>query len=334
MFNNDHIDVLIAREIEGDISAAEQAELQTWLQADAANRQYYEALRKTWDLAGEAADDAPEPDVIMNWQRFQLQMQQQGTEQQEVPAPLRVVTPRRNWWRLAAAAVVIIAAAGLAFTLFTINAGTTIITAAADKKEVTLPDGSKIFLNRNSQISYRKGFAAGHRNVKLEGEAFFDVVPDASNPFIVSAGASQTQVLGTSFVIKAYEDKTVQLNVVTGKVAFSGQQKDEDALVLTAGHTAILQHNKKPQEIQDADPNFMAWKENRLHFSNIPLNRTLNTLEEYFSVRFIAEDASILMLTYTGTFDHPTLQEVLDVISTAAHVTFTEEEKGVYRISR
>lgn len=328
MFNNDHIDALIAREIDGEITAAERAELQAWLQADAANRDYYEELRRTWDLTGEGPD-APEPDVALNWQRFQQRM-----EQQEVPAPLRVVSPRRNWWRLAAAAVVIIAAAGLAFTFLSDTGSNTTITAEADKKEVTLPDGSRIFLNRNSQISYRKGFGSSHRKLELQGEAFFDVAPDAANPFIVSAGASQTQVLGTSFVIKAYEHKTIQLNVVTGKVAFSGQQGHKDPLVLTAGHMAILQPNKDPQQIENGDPNFMAWKENRLHFSNVPLNRTLSTLEEYFSVRFIAADPSILTLTYTGTFDHPGLQEVLDVISAAAHVTFTEEEKGVYRISR
>lgn len=324
MFNNDHIDALIAREIEGEITAAERAELEAWLQADEANREYYDALRETWDLAGEAPD-APEPDVTLNWQRFRQKI--------DAPViPMHTVTTRKSWWRLAAAAVVIIAAAGLAFTLLS-GGGTTVITAEADKKEITLPDGSRVFLNRNSQITYQKGFAANHREVELEGEAFFDVVPDAANPFIVSAGASRTQVLGTSFVIKAYEHKTIQLNVVTGKVAFSGQQGHKDPLVLTAGNAAILQ-NKEPRRIQDGDPNFMAWKENRLHFSNIPLNNTLSTVEEYFSVRFIVDDPSILTLTYTGTFDHPTLKEVLDVIGTAAHVTFTEEEKGVYRISR
>lgn len=328
MFNNDHIDALIARDIEGEITAAERAELHSWLQADPANREYYNALRETWDLAGDAAD-APEPDVTLNWLRFRQHM-----EQEETPVPLKVVTPRRNWWRLAAAAVVIIAAAGLGFTFLSNMNSTTVITAAADKKEVTLPDGSKIFLNRNSRVSYKKGFAANHRNITLEGEAFFDVTPDASNPFIVSAGASRTRVLGTSFVIRAYEHKTVRLNVVTGKVAFSGKQDSKGSLVLTAGNTAILQQNKAPQQIREADPNFMAWKENRLHFNNLPLNRTLSTLEEYFSVRFIVDDPSLLMLTYTGTFDHPELQEILKVISTAAHVTFTEEEEGVYRISR
>lgn len=328
MINNDHIDALIAREIEGDISTTEQAELQAWLREDVANRQYYTAMKQTWDLTADAFSNAPEPDLEMNWQRFSQTM--------DAPAPLKVVSSskRNNWWKLAAAAMIIVTAAGLAFILAN-QRGTTVITADAGKKEVTLPDGSKVFLNRNSQISYDKGFASSNRLVKLEGEAFFEVTPDAGNPFIVTAGASQTQVLGTSFVIKAYENKTIQLNVVTGKVAFSGKQSVKDALVLTAGHTAIMQLNKEPQQIQNSDPNFMAWKENRLVFDNVPLFQTLSTLEEYFDVKFVVTDSSLLNIKYSLTGnDNPSLPRVLEVLSETMHITITEESKGVYKVSR
>lgn len=326
MFNNDHIDILIAREIEGAITASERAELDAWLQADARNRTYYEAMHDTWDLTAEA-DDAPEPDVAMNWQRFQQRMDEQPAV---VETP--VIPMRRNWFRIAAAAMVIVAAAGIAFIFFANN--TVTITAQADKKEVHLPDGSTVVLNRNSQISYRKGFSSSHRELALQGEAFFDVKPDATHPFMVTAGKSQTQVLGTSFVIKAYEHKTIQLNVVTGKVAFSGKQSDKDALVLTAGNMAIMQENKEPQRIQNVDPNFMAWKEEHLEFNNVPLNRTLNVLEEYFNVKFMVDDPSLLTLGYTGKYDHPTLEEVLKVLGESYHVTIREESKGVYRVTQ
>lgn len=328
MINNDHIDALIAREIEGEISTNEQAELHAWLQEDIANRQYYTAMKQTWDLTADAFEDAPEPDLEKNWQRFSHTM--------DAPASLKVVSSSKgnNWWKLAAAAMIIVTAASLAFILSN-QRSTTIITADAGKKEVTLPDGSKVFLNRNSQISYKNGFATDHRLVKLEGEAFFDVTPDANNPFIVTAGASETQVLGTSFVIKAYENKTIQLNVVTGKVAFSGKKKPKEALVLTAGHTAILQLNKDPKQVQNSDPNFMAWKENRLVFDNVPLFQTLNTLEEYFDVRFLVADSSLLNIKYSLTGnDNPSLPRVLEVLSETMHITIKEESKGVYKVSR
>jgi ferric-dicitrate binding protein FerR (iron transport regulator) len=327
MFNNDHIDTLIAREIEGEITTAERAQLEDWLQQDVANRQYYEALKDTWDLTADGYKEVPEPDVEANWQRF-------TRTTLNAPAPLRVVTKRNNWWRLSAAAVVIVAAAGLAFTLLN-NQGTVTLTAALEKKEVILPDCSKVFLNRHSQVSYRRDFAKTDRTVTLEGEAFFDVKPDAARPFMVRAGASQTRVLGTSFLIKAYEHKTIQLNVVTGKVAFSGKGSGEaGALVLTAGHSAILQSGKEPKQVQEADPNFMAWKENRLAFTKVPLHKTLSAVEEYFNIRIIVTDTSLLNLDFSGTFENPGLDEVLDVISKAADVKVTEEEPGVYHIGR
>ncbi len=326
MFNNDHIDTLIAREIEGEITAAERVQLEDWLQQDVANRQYYEALKDTWDLTADGYKTVPEPDVEANWQRF-------SRTTMEAPAPLRVVTRRNSWWRLSAAAVTVVAAAGLAFFLLR-GDGTVTLTAAADKKEVILPDGSKVFLNRNSQVSYNKNFSKGNRDVVLEGEAFFDVKPDAGQPFTVNAGASSTKVLGTSFVIKAYNDNPVQLNVVTGKVAFSGKNTAGEELVLSAGHSAILQSDKAPQQIQNTDPNFMAWKENRLSFNKVPLYKTFTAIEEYFNVRIVVTDSSILNLDYTGNYDNPELKELLEVISVAAEVKVTNEGNGVYRISR
>ncbi|WP_162946497.1 FecR domain-containing protein [Chitinophaga barathri] len=325
MLSNDHIDTLIAREIEGEITAEEMGQLQSWLEADPANQAYYESLKDTWDLAAGAWSEMPEPDVERNWQRF--------SENLTAPAPLRVVTRRSSWWRMAAAAIVIVAAAGLTFTLIQRNKET-VLTADNGKKTFTLPDGSKVYLNRNSQLAYNGSFGDDNRTVQLKGEAFFDVAADAANPFIVAAGASQTKVLGTTFVIKAYDDKPVQLDVVTGKVAFSGKKGDNGALVLTAGHTAILQTDKEPRQIQNSDPNFMAWKENRLYFSNVPLYKTLSAIEAYFNIRFIVSDPSLLNLNYTGTFDDPALTEVLDVISKTAEVKISEEEKDVYRISR
>ncbi len=325
MLSNYHIESLIAREIEGEISAEEMAQLQRWLEANPANQTYYEALKDTWDLASDAYADMPEPDVERNWQRF--------SENLAAPGPLRVASRRNGWWRLAAAAIVIVAAAGLTFTLFR-QGKETVLTASADKKTFTLPDGSRVYLNRNSQLSYDAGFGDDNRHVKLKGEAFFDVTADDANPFIVSAGISETKVLGTSFVIKAYDDKPVQLNVVTGKVAFSGRKGEKGAMVLTEGDAAILRPDKGPQQIENADPNFMAWKENRLYFSHTPLYKSLSAIEAYFNVRFVVPDSSLLTLPYTGTFIDPSLPEVLDVISMAAKVTIVEEEEGVYKISR
>ncbi|MGX5820122.1 FecR domain-containing protein [Chitinophaga lutea] len=323
MFNNDQIDSLIARDIEGELTGAERAQLEAWLREDESNRQYYQALKETWSLSAEAFDHAPEPDVEANWQRFRPVMDE---------APLRVASKNRTWWRPAVAAAVIVAAAGLTFAL--LRGNETVVVADATEQEAVLPDGSKIFLNRHSKIRYAKGFAQSHRTVELEGEAFFDVQPNSSQPFIVRAGASQTQVLGTSFVIRAYADKAIRLNVVTGKVAFSGKEKKAEPLVLTAGHAAVLRGDKAPQQEAGQDPNFMAWKEDRLNFSEVPIYQVLGSVEDYFGVRIIVDDKSLLNKNFSGTFDHPGLQEILDVIGTAAGVKVTKVGPDEYRMGQ
>ncbi|MBK7131283.1 MAG: FecR domain-containing protein [Bacteroidales bacterium] len=87
---------------------------------------------------------------------------------------------------------------------------------------ISLPDGSKISLNRNSQLTYRENFGKKNRNVKLTGEAFFEIAPDASKPFIIDAGKADVRVVGTSFnVITNNTESEVEVYVKTGKVILS-----------------------------------------------------------------------------------------------------------------
>ena len=95
------------------------------------------------------------------------------------------------------------------------------VVAGNDQKNilVSLPDGSKIYLNRNSEFSYRKNFGKHGRNVKLTGEAFFEISPDVSKPFIIDAGKAKVKVVGTSFnVITNNRESAVEVFVKTGKV--------------------------------------------------------------------------------------------------------------------
>ena len=98
------------------------------------------------------------------------------------------------------------------------------VIAGNDEKniKVSLPDGSNIYLNRNSKFSYRKNFGEHRRDVKLTGEAFFEISPDASKPFIIDAGKARVKVVGTSFnVITNNTESDVEVFVKTGKVLVS-----------------------------------------------------------------------------------------------------------------
>ena len=103
-----------------------------------------------------------------------------------------------------------------------------------------LPDGSKIFLNRNSEFSYRSNFGKHRRDVKLTGEAFFEIAPDASKPFIIDAGKAKVKVVGTSFnVITNNSESAVEVFVKTGKVMLS----DNSGSQITCSRSGLCWNN-------------------------------------------------------------------------------------------
>lgn len=327
MLSNEHMDTLIARDIEGTISPAEKRELADWLRREPANQAYYDALKDTWDLTADAFHEMPEPDTAANWERFS-----QKIAAEPVAAPLKVASRNRGRW-LAAAGVAAILATGIAFFLSRTEKTVT-LAATEEKQRFTLPDGSQVYLNRHSTLRYNARFAENNRDITLEGEAFFDVAPDAAHPFIVHAGASQTEVLGTSFGIKAYEAQPVRLNVVTGKVAFSNPERKSNALVLTAGHAAVVESGKDPAAEEAADLNFTSWKDDRLVFRHTPLSAAFAAMEEYFGITIRIEDSSIGSLEYKGTFDKPVADSIFKVIAEATQLKIVEESEGVYSVRK
>ncbi len=320
----DHIETLIARDIDNSLSPEEKETLQSWLAADASNRAYYDALQRTWSLASKADTDYV-PATERNWETFR---------QHITPAPTRsIFHTYRNALRIAAGIVLLGGAATAYFTLVR-QPDVTVFTAAREKKTVILPDGSKAYLNQQSKLTYAAGFKGRERAVHLEGEAFFEVTQQSSQPFVVYAGHTQTQVLGTSFDIKNYEDKQqVEVVVVTGKVAFSTRNNQQQRLVLNGGDKGVLQASHTLKRAPIEDPNFMAWKENRLSFQDTEIRDVIQTLQNYFDVRITLTDTQMAGLRYNGTFDPEQLgsvDAVLEVICPTVNLYWKKDTEGNY----
>ncbi|KAA2245543.1 DUF4974 domain-containing protein [Chitinophaga agrisoli] len=319
----DHIETLIARDIDNSLSPEERETLQSWLAADASNRAYYDALKSTWSLASKADIDYA-PATERHWETFR---------QHITPAPARsIFYTYRHALRIAAGIVLLGGAATVYFTLLR-QPDVTVFTAAREKKTVTLPDGSKAYLNQQSKLTYAAGFKGRERAVHLEGEAFFEVTQQSSQPFVVYAGHTQTQVLGTSFDIKNYEDKQVEVAVVTGKVAFSTRANQQQRLVLKGGDKGVLQSSQTLKQVPIEDPNFMAWKENRLSFQDTEIRDVINTLQDYFNVHITLKDTQMANLRYNGTFDPEQLgsvDAVLEVICPTVNLYWKKDTDGNY----
>jgi ferric-dicitrate binding protein FerR (iron transport regulator) len=319
----DHIETLIARDIDNSLSPEEKRILQSWLDEDAANQRYYDTLKSTWTLAAKAHADF-EPATEKNWEVFQRHITATGKRS--------IFHTYRTAFRVAAT-VVLLAGAATSYFVFFHHPDVKVFTQAKEKKTITLPDGSKVFLNQQSSMRYAAGFDGSERAVHLEGEAFFEVTQQSDKPFIVYTKHTQTQVLGTSFDVKSYNPAAVEVSVVSGKVAFSGRN-NQQRLVLSSGNRGVLQSEQTLKQMPIEDPNFMAWKENRLSFQDTRISDVINTLEGYFDVKIELTDKEAGRLRYNGTFDPEqltSLDSVLEVICPTVNLRWSREgENGKY----
>jgi len=215
---NDFIHALIIRSLTEELSAEEETLIKKWRLKSSVNEEHYQETQRVWDLS---LTHAPSyvPDTDKHWKELSLKIASE-------PRVSRVRSLFSESFLYKTAAVFFVVTIGLVYLTFVLLSGKTIVKETASNVNVFyLPDSSIVWLNEDSKLSYPEVFEGVSRVVYLEGEAFFDVRRNPSQPFIIHAAGTKTQVLGTSFNIKAYEhDQTVALTVVTGVVAFSGHQ--------------------------------------------------------------------------------------------------------------
>lgn len=320
----DHIETLIARSLEGNLTSAEQEELQSWLEEDDTNRRYYAELLKTWELTG-GADTDIEPDIETNWASFNRKLQ-------TTAQPAGIVRSYRYVFR-AAAAVLLLGGAATAWFMLKSPGEISVQTAANETNIIVLPDGTKAFINKNSNLRYAGNFGKEDRTIHLEGEAFFDVVKDEKHPFIVYTSRTKTQVLGTTFDVKAYDVQPVEVFVLSGKVAVSGQEKQSKEVVLTEGRKVTLGQDEQLSEDAISNHDFIAWKDNIMVFNDEPIGNVIRKVEALYGVRIVADESVADYSIKTRITPDQPLEQVLDVIAASATASWVKEG-DVYKLSR
>ena len=196
------------------------------------------------------------------------------------------------------------------------------VTERGDKKEVFLPDGSKITLNVDSELTYPKEFNNSIREVTLVGEAFFDIKRNVNKPFIVNANNIKIKVLGTSFNVKSYDtDKKMETTLVTGKVELI---KDKETPIILAPSQKAVFHKKKNtikiEEVNASD--VIAWKKGKLFFDKTPLQEVVVDLERKYNVSINIKSQKLLNYEYTGTFDNLNIDEVLKMLTISSPIKY------------
>lgn len=186
--------------------------------------------------------------------------------------------------------------------------------ASGQKSQIRLPDGSVVYLNAASKITYAEKFGENHREIKLTGEAFFYVKENKEKPFVVKSGKVNTTALGTSFNVKAMEGgEEVSVSLVEGEVRVSSGATQDLNAILHPGEKAIAisgELHKTTYSYKD-----IAWKEGVIVFENASLQEVRETLQRWYGVTIAFNNARESNWRYTGKFRNMSLELVLERMS-------------------
>jgi transmembrane sensor len=310
---------LLLQYLLGNAGAEAQKDIEDWLNESKENRTHLDRLELLWLETGKL-DPAPVAvDVEMAWKRISRRMDQ-GGEEISVQKKGKIITAKWLKYLLGAAAMAIVIIGIYSLYRIVIKPVTERAMVSADKVLVdTLPDGSRISLNKNSKLVYPEQFKGKTREVILTGEAFFDIRHDSAKPFIIDAGSAKVKVLGTSFRISAYPDSAVEVNVTRGRVMFfaiNTRTGDTSKLFLAAGAKGLLPLKSViPIVVDNTAPDDLYWFDHTLEFNHTPLSTVFGLLEKYYPVTIRVSNEKINNCLLTASFADDPIDRILTVIA-------------------
>jgi ferric-dicitrate binding protein FerR (iron transport regulator) len=326
-----HIDTfsaLIGKYLAGETSPGEEQELFAWIEADEANKKFFEEIEQVWKFSENASASPFQTDTAAAWAKVEKAITPAANSRKS-SALIVSLSKISKTWRIAAA---ILLAVAIGLWWFGHQPSPPQIvevkTGEQEKKELLLPDGSRIWMNENSKLAYLQGFS--RRRVTLEGEAFFEVKRMENSPFEIASGQAKTTVLGTSFNVRAYpgEDR-VEVTVESGKVALAATKQPDQPVLLPAGASGIF--DKKTEQVSvEAEKigNAEAWKTQKLVFDNALVKDVLQSLERYFDTEISVSNEMINECHYSSVFEQPELDEAMKILAFGLNLELEKTANG------
>lgn len=320
--NSKHItiEVIIARFLSGDLTEREKGDLEIWMNEDPENRKTVEELRKIWDHS-ENMKSFQSDDTNEDWLKIKKLI---NFESRRYIAPAFL---KENVIRFLKVAAVFIILLGIGFLAkqFIFGSPDMILVRTGDfKNEIILPDGSSVFLNKYSELKYPEKFQRDSRQVDLKGEGYFDVTQNPDKLFRIKISTHAiVEVLGTSFNLKSDStDGSVDLYVISGKVAFFTPETKDNKTVLIKGEQAVLQKGDI-HVTKSKDKNFMSWKTGILNFNDEKIENVLRELSKFYKKEFKLKNTGERDIRLTSSFDNQELENVLEEIKLVLKLDYT-----------
>lgn len=303
---------LLHKMFEGNATDAELTKIREWVEASLQNKKIFFAERKLYDA------------LLFN-------------EVKTKPATHKTHLFFRRWSSVVAAAIAFF------FLLYTVPyflkentreaiAMNTVTVPAGQRVELKLADGTHVWLNALSELSYPVSFNGEKREVRLKGEAFFDVAKNKSKKFIVHAGRCEVEVLGTQFNVEAYKENEFSTALLRGSVKVTDKSQPEQSVVLAPNNTVSLTNGRLTvSPITDFNP--YSWKDGLITFKDISFKALMEKLEKNYGIHICIENRNLDHYACSGKFRiSDGIEEVLRAIQQDARFSFEREDAQTIRI--
>ncbi len=206
----------------------------------------------------------------------------------------------------------------------------TLYTEKAVKAQVTLPDGSKVWLNSDSRISYPTTFTGASREVEFSGEGYFEVTKDSLCPMIIRCNKDfRVEVYGTTFNIKSYDnDKYAQTTLYSGSITLVNESTGiEQSIVVEPNKSYTIEPHKNINEATISNTNnikdISAWKEGKIIFKSTPMPEVIKILERWHGTKFHLESEYARNLTITAVLEQESVVQIMELISFSTDLSYT-----------
>ncbi|WP_075560159.1 FecR family protein [Parabacteroides timonensis] len=209
----------------------------------------------------------------------------------------------------------------------------TITVPAGQRVNLTLPDGTNVWLNACSEMKYPAAFTGDKREISLNGEAYFEVTHNADKPFIVQTNKCNIEVLGTKFNVEAYNDsKDFCTSLLEGSVKIVEREKPSDNLILTPNQQATLVNGHLSLE-PIADFDLFRWKEGLICFRNMHFQELMTRFEKCYGIHIIIENPNLADYVCSGKFRiSDGIDKALSILQKDAQYTFirNKDDSAIY----
>ena len=328
---------LLGRYITKEATLDERRRVDTWLASSEANRLTFQRVQQRYtsqDRQTPLPNEESNPSAV--WNRYIAPHLSDGDKVPPMPVRRPLWWQHQALWRAAGLVLLIgfLAVLYQTTSLFKAEPALAIQQNPVGKRSlITLPDGSRVWLNADSRLEFQKKFDGPLREVRLVGEAFFEVTHNPKQPFVIRLATASIRVLGTSFNVRAYpDDPTVRTTVVTGRVAFvPNKDASQPTAATSADTTFILPNHHVVQQVKTLTVaktpviarKETAWKENRLVFDQTPMSEVARTLERWYGLHVELDQPNLANCPLTATFEKQSIQEVMDLIGRTGQFQYT-----------